>query len=217
MDKVFGEFHREGRVLLELGLVGSHSGNMSLRQGKTLSITRHGAMLGFLKSRDIVTTGMSRGAPGSVRASREVDVHRAILNALEKNGVRAVVHAHPECAIALSLLADEIIPVDVEGSYYLPRVPVIEVSEASGSREMEEALPPALRTSGAVVVRGHGSFAAGSTLEEALLYTSVLEAGAAIIVRVKSLGGDPAALSGRSYLRWPNRAPHGPQNRLPCS
>jgi len=204
-NKSLSEFQRVGRALLELGLVGSHSGNMSLRHGQSLYITRHGAMLGFLEKKDIVKTGMARGSPGSERASREVNVHRAILTDLRKNGARSVIHAHPIYAIALSLVSDEIVPVDVEGSFYLPRIPVLSFTRASASQEMEDALPRALRKSRAVMVRGHGSFAVGRTLEEALQLTSVLESNAEIMYRVMALGGDIEKLTKRRYLKWPTR------------
>lgn len=188
-----------------MGLVGSHSGNMSLHGGRSLYITRHGAMLGFLESKDVVKTGMARGSRGSERASREVDVHRAILNALGKTGVRSVIHAHPMNAIALSLLFKEIVPIDVEGSYYLPRIPVLEFSVATGSKEMEDTLPLTLRKFHAVMVKGHGSFAVGKSLEEALQFTSVLESSAEIIYRTKALGGDIRKLAKKMYLKWPAR------------
>jgi len=196
------EFYSVGRALLELGLVGSHSGNMSIRHGSSLYITRHGAMLGFLETKDIIKTGMARGSRGSEAASREKDVHRAILR---DSGARAVIHAHPIYAIALSLVSDEIVPVDVEGSFYLPRIPVITFARASASQEMEDVLPRALKKSRAVMVRGHGSFAVGRTLDESLQFTSVLESSARIVLRVKEMGGDIRTLSTRKYLKWPTR------------
>lgn len=199
------QFQKVGRTLLDLGLVGSHSGNMSFHQGKSLFITRHGAMLGYLGEMDIVKTGMAGGSRGSEAASREVNVHRAILKGLRKNDAHSVIHAHPLNAIALSLLLKEIVPIDVEGSYYLPRVPILEFSVASGSREMEDVLPRALRKSRAVMVRGHGSFALGRTPEEALQMTSVLESSAELILRVRTQGGDIENLRKARYLTWPRR------------
>jgi len=195
-------FQRIGRALLELGLVGSHSGNMSIHKGESLYITRHGAMLGFLEKKDIAKTGMARGSKGSEAASIEKDVHRAILRG---TGARAVIHAHPISAIALSLIRDDIVPIDVEGSFYLPRIPVIKFARASASPEMERVLPNALKKSRAIMVRGHGSFAVGRTLEEALQMTSVLESSAMIILRVKEMGGNIMTLSKRKYLKWTTR------------
>jgi len=196
-------FQRIGRALLELGLVGSHSGNMSIREGQSLYITRHGTMLGFLKKKDIVKTGMAMGSKGSEAASMEKDVHRAILR---DTGACAVIHAHPISATALSLVSDEIVPIDVEGSFYLPRIPVITFARASASPEMERFLPRVLKKFRAIMVRGHGSFAVGRTLEEALQMTSVMESSAMIILRVKEMGGNIRTLSKRKYLKWPRRA-----------
>ena len=100
------EFQRIGRDLFLSGLVSSHGGNMSMRLGDRLVITRRGLQLGQITAEDIVETGLYEDDSNIMLASSETPVHRAIyLN----TAALAVVHAHTKAAIALSLLEDEIV------------------------------------------------------------------------------------------------------------
>lgn len=161
------------------GLNSSHSGNMSVRVGDRIFITRRGCMLADLKEGDVVETGLREDDSHITLASTEIKIHRAIyLN----TSALAVVHAHPPCAVALSLEEDEIIPVDTEGIYYFKRVPVLGADLTVGSDEVAEKLPPLLQNYKVAVVRGHGSFAVGQMLEEAFQWTSSLEASCKVLL-----------------------------------
>ncbi len=168
-------FRRMGRELARLGLISSHSGNMSVKVEEGLLITRRGAMLGDLRDEDIVKAPLEGPAHG---ASTELPVHQAIYRGGEAG---AIVHCHPPYAIVLSLHQEEITPLDAEGRYLLGAVPVVTVSESIGSREVAERLPPLLKQHKVVIVRGHGSFAVGRDLEEALMVSAVLEASSRIV------------------------------------
>ena len=98
-------------------------------------------------------------------ASSEYRVH---LEVYKKTSYEAVVHAHPPHAIAASLVMDEIIPEDSEGKMFCPKIPVVQ--GAPGSQEIAENVTRALSSSKLVIVRGHGTFAAGKTLDEAYVY-----------------------------------------------
>ena len=67
---------------------------------------------------------------------------------------------------------------------------------------MEEVLPGLLKNYKIVLVRGHGSFAIGHYLEEALHYASTLENIAQIIYRYKMLGGNVEKLQKRALIAW---------------
>jgi L-fuculose-phosphate aldolase len=160
-------------MLWEAGLVSSHGGNMSVRlpDGGML-ITRTGAMLGRLGDDDLVTVaadGSSAGEP-----SMDTAVHR---EAYETTEARALVHAHPRHAIALSLVAEAVDPVDAEGKLRLGSVPVVEA----------ERIPKALQEVTIVLARGHGSYARGDDLWQALQWTSVLEESAEVLLLLRSL------------------------------
>ncbi len=192
-DRLVSEFADVGRILFEAGLNNSHSGNMSVRLGDKVVITRRGSMLAALKPDDLVVVGLSTDDSGIALASTEVNVHRAIYTA---TSALAAVHTHPRSATALSFAMDSIVPVDVEGRYYFKRIPVLEVKKSIGSKELEEELPRLLKDFPVVMVKGHGAFAVGGTLEEGLQITHALEWSCDIYLRALSLGLSPENLIG---------------------
>jgi len=172
------QFALFGRELFLQGVNSSHSGNMSVRVGDRMFITRRGSMLSNLREGDIVETGLREDDSHITLASTEIKIHRAIY--LQTSAL-AIVHAHPPFAVALSLLEDEIVPVDTEGIYYFKTIPVIGADLTVGSDEVAEKLPPLLQNYKVAVVRGHGSFAVGQMLEEAFQWTSSLEASCKVL------------------------------------
>ena len=166
------EFRRAGEDLFRQGANNTHSGNMSILVDSTICITRSGARLGRLGWNDLVETSLHYEDAAVRRASVELVVHRAIYR---QTSARAVIHAHPPHAVALSFIEDTLRPIDAEGRHYMPEVPVLSVQKAISSEEVAEKLPPILRSTPIVVVRGHGSFAVGANLERCLLLTSSLE------------------------------------------
>lgn len=180
------DFQLVGRDLFTAHLNNSHSGNLSARKGSNIVITRRGSMLEHLEEEDLIFTGLENDDQNTPLASTEIRVHRSVYMGTP---ALAVVHAHPPHAVALSLLENIIVPVDAEGLYYLPEVPVLNPTETIASKELEEILPPVLRKYKVAVVRGHGSFAAGQTLEEAYKWTTSLEHSCRILCITKSMAG----------------------------
>lgn len=181
-EQILRQFQEIGRDLYVADLVSSHGGNISVRLGSRLIIKRRGAMLGRLTEVDLVETGLEKPDSGVMLASTELVVHRAIYLATR---ALAVVHAHPRTAIALSLSREEIVPIDNEASYLLHKVPVVAAEFASGSPELVEKLPAALQQYKIVMLRGHGCFSIGQTLDEAFQWVSCLEEACQIIMAAK--------------------------------
>lgn len=192
------EFLCIGRDLFLSGIVTSHGGNMSVRLGDRLVITRRGAQLGQLTTEDLVETGLYEDDSQIMLASSEVPVHRAIYLG---TAALAIIHAHPRAAIALSLLEDDIVPVDVEGSYLLHKVPVVSSEIASGA-ELAEVVSAALKQYKIIMVRGHGCFATGQLLEEAYQWVSCLDESSQILYYIRTLGGQA-----KEYRRMADRYP----------
>ncbi len=164
-----------GRDMFLRGLVSSHAGNISAREGSRVHITRKGGMTSRLSAADIVEVDMERADdPAVLLASSEYVIHRAIYHT---TGAGAVVHAHPPYATLLSM-SGELVPVDVEGGYHLGRVPVATPRNPTASEEAAHAVSELMKANRVVLVRAHGSFARGQTLEEAYMLTSTLEASA---------------------------------------
>lgn len=172
------EFQTIGYDLFVAGLNNSHSGNMSIRVNRMMAITRSGSMLHRLEYKDIVETLIDGEDSESARASRERPVHRAIYL---QTGAQAIVHAHPPQLIAASFFCDKFEPVDAEGRYFFPTgIPVVEVVNAIASDEVAAKIAPLLKSTPVVIVRGHGTFAVGNSLEDGFHYTSSLEHSARI-------------------------------------
>ena len=188
-SRILETFQWVGRDLYHLGLITSHAGNMSLRDGERLWITRTGSMLGHLGPDDLVETALSPRESPHPRASMELPVHLAIYRATE---AKAILHAHPPSAVALSLLDEAIVPADSEGGHILGTVPVIAAVEVVASLEVAERASSLLQAHRAVLVRGHGSFAVGEGLEDALRTTTTLEASAKILLLARGAGWRPS-------------------------
>jgi L-fuculose-phosphate aldolase len=198
-NDVLKEFRKIGSALFTTGLNNSHSGNISMRVGNRMFIKRRGAMLGYLEPDDIVEVELYRMDGNLAIASTESRVHASIYINTE---ALAVVHAHSLATTALSLVRDEIIPIDVEGGYFIKKVPVLDFEYASGSKEMEDILPKYLENYKVAVVRGHGIFSCAATLEEALFYIHSVESSAQMIIYLSSLGVDSKMLEKGSYENW---------------
>lgn len=161
------EFERIGRRLFAEHLVGGNFGNMSIRDGdRGFSIKRTGAYLDV--PGEYVFVPFSGEVPKD--ASSEYRVHRAVYM---RTHYRAIVHAHPPFAVAASLVLDSIKPLDSEGEQFCPLIPV--VNGAPGTDELADNVAGALVHSKLVIARGHGTFAAGHTLDEAFQLTSLSE------------------------------------------
>ena len=200
-ERIYQQFAEVGRDLYEHTMISSHGGNLSMRLGDRVIIKRRGAQLGRLKPHDLVETQIEKNDSGVTLASTELLAHRTIYM---KTPALAICHCHPRTAIALSLSRDEIVPIDNEASYLLKKIPVIWEEFASGTLEMANSLAAALQQYKVVMLRGHGSFAIGQTLDEAFFWSSTLEEACDIILRAKTINEPFIESRGMSegYTKW---------------
>jgi L-fuculose-phosphate aldolase len=167
------EFGRIGRRLYTEALISANFGNMSVRSGNGFFISRTGSFLDVPEQP--VYVPLEGPVPGD--ASSEYRVHREIYTITSH---RAVVHAHPPHAIALSLFNASIIPVDAEGVMFCPFIPAVEGK--TGSEELAVNVATGLLSSCVAVARGHGTFAGGKNLDEAYIRTSLAEHSCRILI-----------------------------------
>jgi L-fuculose-phosphate aldolase len=161
------DFERIGKRLFAENLVGANFGNMSVRKDADgFFITRTGEYLDT--PGEIIFVPMEGDAPND--ASSEYQVHSAVY---QKSQHAAIVHAHPPYAVAVSLLLDEVIPKDLEGGMFSPIIRV--VKGRPGTDELAEHVARCLAVAQVVIARGHGTFAAGKTLDDAYVLTSLAE------------------------------------------
>lgn len=175
------EFERIGSRLFQERLIGGNFGNISVRADDGFYITRTGSYLD--DPGKTVLVPFEGNAPRD--ASSEYRVHREVYRNTRH---QAIVHAHPPFAVGASLVYDEIVPIDNEGEIFCPIIPV--VGGKPGSDEIARNVANALCLSLVVIVKGHGTFAAGKTLDEAFILTSLVENSCHVLWLVGDLRGD---------------------------
>jgi L-fuculose-phosphate aldolase len=206
------EFRLAGETLFACGCNNSHSGNLSIRDGGAVIITRTGAMLHALAPGDLVRTSLSPTDAERQAASTELSVHLAIYRATPST---AIAHGHAPWAVLAGWMTDELRPIDVEGAYYFGSIPVIECVPATASPVLGETLVGALARAPVAIVRGHGVFAVGDTLERAMQRITSVNDSARYYVEAERLGLDLNELAAKRYLRFPDRQPLPPQGTSP--
>ncbi|MFN3739578.1 MAG: class II aldolase/adducin family protein [Thermodesulfovibrionales bacterium] len=159
---ILKEFQKFGSLLWQRGLISYQAGNISILRSNSIIIKKRGASLGFLEKKDLVIAPLKGEM---TEASSELPTHQAIY---KKTDARAIIHSHPSHAVILSLILDEINPLDTEAPILIGnKIPVIKGSP--------EEIAEVLKDHKIVIVKGHGSFAKGKSLEEAFSITTTLE------------------------------------------
>jgi L-fuculose-phosphate aldolase len=183
------QFQNVGNALASRGLVSSASGNLSIRMGDKLIITRRGSNLGALQEKDLIETGINKNDRATPLASIELPVHRAIY---QHTQARAIVHAHPTHVIVLSMLEKVISSSYLAEFCALNPVPVIGWGVDVKAGGLADQIAQALKENHIIAVHGHGSFAIGTLLDEALNSTTNLEEACSVICLMRSLGASPS-------------------------
>lgn len=163
-------------------------GNISARLNDgTILITPTGAMKGFLEPHHVAHIDM-RGevVDGGPKASSEKGIHIAAYE--ERPEMRAVVHAHPPHAVAMTIAG-----VDMQA----PFIPEIVVTIGGiptadfgtpGTPELAASIRSILRCSDTVVMTHHGSVTLGQNLMEAYKKLDMVEHTAKILYLAHSVG-----------------------------
>lgn len=167
---------RHYRWLRQYGLNDSHSGNASICDGNTLWITPTGCCADTLAGNDLVPCQME-GSLGQ-GASLDAPLHRAIYRANPKT--HAVIHSHGPYTVAMTLDGNEFIPKDFEGQLYFSRVPVVTIPYEQYVHKSPHLVAELLTESKIAIVRGHGVYARGDTLNLAYKWVCSLELSAKI-------------------------------------
>lgn len=162
--------------LRQYGLNDSHSGNASLREGEIAWVTPTGCSADTLEVDDLLACRLDRPAPSG--ASLDAPLHLAVYRA--RPDAAAVLHSHGPHAIAMTLAGGDFRPVDFEGRYYFPIVPVLDIPAERYTARSPDEVAEALAEHRICIVRGHGVYAAGATLDLAYKWTCSLESSARI-------------------------------------
>jgi len=181
----FEKFKLIGKDMYDTGLVDSHSGSLSVREGNKIFITRKGAMLGHLGENDILEALLDNGGVTEA-GSGDLAVHRAIY---KETSFNAIISAKPPHAISFSSISENKMMIqDTEGQIVLKGVPVVRTRGRADMEELSKLLPPIFKSGYFVcVVKELGSYSVGADLSEALKLTSCLETSSKIAILNKQI------------------------------
>ncbi len=152
----------------------SHSGNASVRQSGRFWVTPTGACADTLQVSDLIECPVN-GSLGD-GASLDAPLHQQVYQSQPK--ATAMLHSHGPYTVALTLDGETFNPVDFEGQLYFPEVPVITIPYDQYVELAADAVACSLKDNRIVVVRGHGVYASGETLNLAYKWTCSLELSA---------------------------------------
>lgn len=165
---------RHYRWLRQYGNNDSHSGNASVRDGNTVWVTPTGACADTLQADDLIACQLD-GDCGE-GSSLDTRLHLAVYR--RNPGAGALLHSHGPYSVALTMGKGDFIPPDFEGQYYFTCVPVLDIRYEDYLAKSPELVAEALADNRVVVVRGHGVYAAGETINLAYKWTNSLELSA---------------------------------------
>lgn len=177
-----------GRHAVDVGLVQASGGNLSARVPGTgtFVVTGTGTWLDRLTPADFVDIAMDGTIPDGARPSVEWKLHQRTYAV--RPDVGAVVHLHPQHAILVDALGEQIRCISLDHAYYLgevPRIPFL----PSGSDDLADAAAAAVAGGADALVLGHhGCSALGDTVEMALRRALNVEEAAAQTYRLLLLG-----------------------------
>jgi L-fuculose-phosphate aldolase len=80
--------------------------------------------------------------------------------------------------VALTLDGEDFTPIDFEGAFYFPRVPVLDIAYEDYVDKAPGAVSDTLIENKIAVVRGHGVYAWGENLDRAYKWSCSLELSA---------------------------------------
>lgn len=159
-ESILSAMAQAGRATVELGLVDSFFGNISVCKGKNIYISRTGSSLDELDGEiDICPTDES--ACTGLTASSELASHRRIYEITDK---RVILHAHPRFSVIMSMICAEKCENRGKCHYactkkrYVGSSPIVPGEVGNGPRAMVNTLPPAMKDNDSVTVYGHGVF-----------------------------------------------------------
>ena len=182
-----------GRLLYGRGYCVGSAGNISVRLPDGVLITPTNSCLGRLEPGRISKLDPSWRHVGGDPPSKEVFMHRAVLEARSEEG--AVVHLHSTHATAVSCLAvpgDAAPPIPPLTPYFVMRVgrslPVLPYSRP-GDPAMEPAIAEAAKGARAMLLGNHGPVVSGRTLDDAVWAAEELEEAARLALMLRGLPG----------------------------
>jgi len=161
-----------GKKLHALHLAAGSSGNISASLGKgRILITATGAVLGSLKTRDIIKVDLHNQKDlTNKRLTSEFPLHRLIQEVFPK---KVIIHCHPVLANAYFAVYSDLKALTFESKIYLGEIPVIPQETPAVSKP--ELVVEALKTSNLVALKNHGVVCIADNFKSAMNLIETLE------------------------------------------
>jgi L-fuculose-phosphate aldolase len=177
-----------GQLCYQRNYIVGADGNISARLSDgNLLITPAGAMKGFLEPHHMAKVDLrGRTVDDGPRASTEVGIHLVVYE--ERPEMRAVVHAHPPHAVAMTIAGiDMQAPFIPEIVVTIGGVPTADFG-TPGTPELAESIRKIVRCSDTVVMTNHGSVTMGTNLMDAYKKLDMVEHSAKILWLAHTVG-----------------------------
>lgn len=177
-----------GKRLYEASLNGSYGGNFSVRDEDYIYITPAGLPKDILEYTDILVIDF-KGAvlEGEGKPSTEVLFH--IMTYKKREGIKAIIHAHPPFATGFSIAGIDIgNNINEESSIILGKIPVLPY-EVTSSISLAEEVSENLQKCNAVLLSNHGAITVAENIEKAFRRMEELENLCKMIFVAKIMGG----------------------------
>jgi L-fuculose-phosphate aldolase len=160
--------------LRRYGCNDSHSGNASFRWHDEIWVTPTGCCADTLQPDDLICCFID----GRVETGASLDAPLHIQVYQQNPNANAVIHSHGPHTVAMTLSGKDFIPIDFEGQYYFPLVPVITIPYADYVERAPSEVGAALSRHKVAVVRGHGVYAAAESINLAYKWSCSVELSA---------------------------------------
>lgn len=195
-----------GRKLYEKNLLAGWEGNLSEKRGDHILITASGLSKSSIQEKDLLWVDLkgqsfsqkkkqrknlksSRHDKPAPKPSSELEMHLAVYKAQKK--AKALIHAHPPSAIALSLAKPQwkyLPPVLPEMIVLMGRVPIAPYI-CPGTKELGEGLKSFVKKHQALILSHHGAIVWAENLNKAFMLMEQLEQCCKILILAEALGG----------------------------
>ncbi|MFT4539260.1 MAG: L-fuculose-phosphate aldolase [Planctomycetota bacterium] len=172
---------RIGELSYQRNFIVGGDGNISAKMSDgTILITPAGAMKGFLSPHQLARidshANVVDNGPGP---SSEVGIHLVAYE--ERPDIKAMVHAHPPHAVALTIAGiDMQMPIIPEIIVTIGGIPTAPYG-TPGTPELPETIREIVRCSDTMIMQNHGSCTVGSSLMDAYKKLDMLEHTARIL------------------------------------
>ncbi len=181
-----------GRVLVDEGQGDYVWGHISARlpDGSGRFLMKPGCIgLEELTQDNIITCDIEgERVAGTWPRHNEVYIHSEVMRA--RPDINAVVHTHPEYAVAFSSLGRPLAAISNDGTMFSAGVPIFaETTDLITDQPRGRAVAKSLGSGNVLILRNHGIVAAGRSIEEAVFLAIKLERACRIQMLAEAAGG----------------------------